>query len=497
MSVAPPLLEMTGIEKSFSGVRAVRQGRLELVAGEVHALLGENGAGKSTLIKVLAGALAPEAGRIRIGGREVRPRTPAEARRFGVAVIYQEFNLVPSLSIRDNLFLGREQARGGWIRAGLERQVCGELLERVGLERTPETPVRNLSVAEQQLVEIAKALSDDARIMVMDEPTAALSEREVERLFRIVRALQQAGLGIVYVTHRLDEVFALADRATVMRDGETIATRPVSELNRSRLIELMVGRALESEFPRRGHRSGGPRLAVRGLCRGRAVRDVSFEVRRGEVLGLAGLVGAGRTEVARLLFGADRPEAGAIEVDGRSVRIRCPRDAIRAGICLLTEDRKNQGLVLGLPVLDNFALPNLGTFSKAGWVRQRAVLGVWARFADQLRIRVQGPAQRARELSGGNQQKVVLAKWLQANSEVLLFDEPTRGVDVGARFEIYQLINELAAAGKAVLLISSDLPEVLGMSDRILVMAGGRVTGEIADRETATQADLLRLATPS
>jgi ABC-type sugar transport system ATPase subunit len=328
----------------------------------------------------------------------------------------------------------------------------------------------------------------------MDEPSATLTPQEVERLFGIIRDLKSRGIGVVYISHRLEEVFAIADRVLVLRDGEAVGCRPAGEVTRDELIRLMVGRRLEEEFPRRQVHIGEPRLVVRGLSRGRKVRDVSFEVRRGEVVGMTGLVGAGRTETARLIFGADAKESGTVELDGRVLDIRSPRDAIRAGIALLTEDRKAQGLVLGQSVLENFALPNLGRFSSLGFVRRRAERLALVRHVNALRIRLAGPEQPARDLSGGNQQKVVLAKWLERNCEVLLFDEPTRGIDVGAKVEIYRLINDLAAAGKAVLLISSELPEVLGMSDRVLVMHEGRMTGEIADVGRATQEDILRLA---
>ncbi len=486
---------MEGIEKSFPGVRAIRHGRLELRAGEVHALMGENGAGKSTLIKILAGAQPPDAGTISIDGQPVRLNSPQDARRHGVAVIYQEFNLVPTLTVRENLFLGRELARGGFVSVAAERKAARELFERLGFPLDPETPARELAVAQQQVVEIAKALLQKARILVMDEPTAALSSREVEKLFAIVRELRAQGIGILYVSHRLDEIFALCDRVTVMRNGAHIATRPVGELTRERLIELMVGRKLEAEFPPRTTKPGEPSLVVQNLCRGQVVQDVSFSIRRGEVLGLTGLIGAGRTEVARLLFGADRAEGGTVSLHGKKLTLSSPRAAIRHGICLLTEDRKHQGLVLGLSVADNFALPNLRSLSRFGFMRARMERHACAGFIRNLKIKVPHPEQLARNLSGGNQQKVVLAKWLQANSDVIIFDEPTRGVDVGAKFEIYQLINELAAAGKCILMISSELPEVLGMSDRILVMRGGCITAEITDVPAATQEQIMALAT--
>ncbi len=491
----PPRLEVKGLRKAFPGVLALSRGELTLFAGEVHALMGENGAGKSTLIKILGGALEADAGTLLLDGREIRPRRPLEAHRLGIAVIHQELHLVPALSIRENLFLGQEVHRAGWVRSRTERERTRELLSQLGLDADPETPCRDLSVAEQQLVEIAKALLHDARVLVMDEPTAALSGREVERLFALVRRLAGQGIAVLYVSHRLEEVYVLCERITVMRDGAHVLTCATADLGRAQLIKAMVGRPLSSEFPPRRHTAGGDRLRVCGLRRGRAVRGVSFTARGGEILGLAGLVGAGRTETARLLFGADRAEAGTVTLDDRPLRLRSPRDAIRQGLCLLTEDRKQQGLVLGLSVLENFGLPNLARFSRGGWLNQAREQEAFEGFVRSLNIRIPHPHQLARHLSGGNQQKVVLAKWLQAHSEVIVFDEPTRGVDVGAKYEIYQLMLDLAAAGKVVIMISSDLPEILGLSDRILVLRDGQIAGEIREVGRATQADVLRLAT--
>ena len=485
---------MSGIEKSFPGVRAIQHGRLDVRRGEVHALLGENGAGKSTLIKILGGAEQPDAGEIRIDGEPVRIRSPLDARRLGIAVVYQEFNLVPALSARENIFLGRERTRAGFNTSAAERVQALELFLRLKVAIDPETPCRELTVAQQQCVEIAKALSQDARIIVLDEPTAVLTDREVEMLFGIIRELKSRGLAVIYISHRLDEIAAIADRATVMRDGETIATRRVAELSREQIIELMVGRKLDQEFPKREVTPGAERLVVRNLQRGDKVRNVSFNIRAGEVLALTGLVGAGRTETARILFGADQPDAGSIELDGRLLHLNNPRDAIRAGIGLLTEDRKGQGLVLGQSVRENFALPNLPELTRFGFVTQTRERTAFAGYVDALRIKIASPKQPAKNLSGGNQQKVVLAKWLERECEVIIFDEPTRGIDVGAKYEIYLLINRLAAQGKAILMISSELPEVLGMADRILVLHEGRVTGEISDVAGATQQQLLRLA---
>lgn len=492
--MAAPLLEMTGIEKSFPGVRAIKHGRLELFAGETLALLGENGAGKSTLIKILAGAQRADAGTIRIDGQEVEIRTPHDAQRLGIAVVYQEFNLVRSLTARENIFLGREKTRGGFVSARDERTRAEALFARMNVKIDPEALCRDLTIAEQQCVEIAKALSQQARIIVLDEPSAVLTAQEVEKLFAIVRELKSQGIGVIYISHRLDEIFAIAERATVMRDGEYITTETVAGLSRERVIELMVGRKLEQEFPKVKTPLGRVRLSARGLCRGRRVRNVSFNVRAGEVLALTGLVGAGRTEVARIIFGADRPESGSVELDGKQINLNNPRRAIRAGIGLLPEDRKEQGLALGLSARENFGLPNLRSWMRFGFVQERIERQRFGGYVDELRIKLSSQEQIVKNLSGGNQQKVVLAKWLERHCEVIIFDEPTRGIDVGSKHEIYLLINRLAAQGKAIIMISSELPETLGMADRILVMHEGRVTGEISEPAKATQEDVMKLA---
>ena len=492
-AVGVPLLEMRAIDKSFPGVHALKGVDLTLDCGEVLALLGENGAGKSTLIKMLGGAHQPDRGTILIEGEEVSLSSPTQANAAGVGVIYQEFNLIPELAAWENVFLGRE-AKVGFVRRGYERRRTVELFEQIGIDVPVDTPCGRLSVAQQQMVEIVKALSQDVRLIVMDEPSAALTPQEVERLFVIIRELKSRGIGVIYISHRLDEIFEIADRVAVLRDGASVGESLIEDLSRQRMIEMMVGREIENEFPKHYHDVGEPRLVVEGLDRGDAVRNVSFEVRRGEVLGLTGLVGAGRTETARLIFGADRATAGTISLDGKKLNIHSPRDAIRERICLLTEDRKGQGLVLDASVRENFGLPNLSELARFGFVNQKKERARFAEYIDKLAIKIPHQEQLARNLSGGNQQKVVLAKWLEQNTEVVIFDEPTRGIDVGSKYEIYLLINNLAKQGKAIVMISSELPEILGMSDRILVMHEGRVTGTIDDVAGATQQQIMELS---
>ena len=488
-----PLLEMRGMCKRFAGVDALKGVDLTLYGGECLAVCGENGAGKSTLIKMLGGVLAADGGEIFLEGETVQVRNPHVATALGIAVIHQEFNLIPELTARENIFLGQEATRFGFTDPREESKEARKLFERIGVDIDPEERCLNLTIAQQQAVEIVKALRIEARIIVMDEPSATLTDRETRRLFEIIRELKAQGLGIIYISHRMEEIFEIAERVTVLRDGAHVATEETSKIEQGKLIELMVGRTLDAEFPTRSVPLGEEVLRVEGLCRGRVVRDVSFSVRAGEVVGLAGLVGAGRTETVRLIFGADKPTAGAIYLGGARISVSGPRDAIRQGICLLTEDRRNQGLVVGHSVRENFGLPNLDILGRGPFVDRPREEKLFAEYVASLQIKLASSEQPASTLSGGNQQKVVLAKWLARDSRVIIFDEPTRGIDVGAKYEIYLLMTRLAAEGKAIVMISSELPEVLGMSDRIVVMHEGVVKEEITDVEATSQEQIMSI----
>ena len=488
-----PLISMRAIHKHFPGVYALKGIDLELHAGEVLALVGENGAGKSTLIKTLGGAHRPSEGEILVNGAAVDLRSPSDAQAAGIGVIYQEFNLVPHLTARENIFLGRELCRNGMIRRAEESRRAQALFERIGVSINPETLCADLSTAEQQIVEIAKALSSDVKVLVLDEPSASLTPPEVEGLFAIIRDLQAQGIGMIYISHRLDEIYDICDRVMVLRDGEHVGTKSMEKISRAEMIEMMVGRNVEHEFPKEYHPVGEVCLEAKHLCAPR-VNDVSFTLHKGEVLGVTGLVGAGRTETMRLLFGADRIDSGEVILHGKPLKLHSPQDAIQSGICLLTEDRKGQGLVLMHSVVENFGLPNLDQFTAKGFVRSALETTALARFIESIRIKISHQGQIAGNLSGGNQQKIVLAKWLQRNCDILIFDEPTRGIDVGAKYEIYMLMNELVAQGKSIIMISSEMPEVIGMSDRIIVMRNGEITGEVRDMASVTQQQLLDLA---
>ena len=496
------LLRLENISKRFPGVLALQGVSLEVRPGEVHGLLGENGAGKSTLLKIVSGAQGPDSGTITWRGQPVTLTTPHQAHARGIATIYQEFNLVPDLSIAENVYIGREPLRGGvFIDWGKLRSDAAAVIRRIGLDVDPMTPVRALSVAEQQMVEIARALSTDSRLIIMDAPTAALSGTEVDRLMRIVRALRAEGLGVIFVTHKLEEAIGICDRVTVLRDGQWVGTREVAGLTLGELIHMMVGRSVDQLYQRvAGQRQAGPvRLRVRNLAslaaatHGIKLAGVNLEVRQGEILGIAGLVGAGRTEVARAVFGADAILSGDIEVDGKPVRIKSPQDAIRAGIGLVPEDRKQQALFLALAVRYNFSIAALAQFLWLRlFIRESEETAALEHFRRALKIRMSSGEQPVASLSGGNQQKVVLARWLALKPKVLIVDEPTRGVDVAAKAEVHELLDGLAASGIAIVAISSELPEVLAISDRIVTMRQGRITGELPVAE-ATQHRLMEL----
>jgi ribose transport system ATP-binding protein len=496
MSAERPLLEMRGIVKAFPGARALNGVSLDVRAGEAHVLLGENGAGKSTLIKVLSGVYAPDSGEIRIDGRVARIRNPHDAQALGISTIHQEFNLAPDLSAAENIFLGREpllsRALGLVDRRALIRRTQ-QILAGLDLQVPADAKVKDLGVAQQQMVEIAKALSLESRLIVMDEPTAALTSREIDRLFAAIRELKGRGIAIVYISHRLDEVKAVGDRATILRDGSLVGTVEVAETPIDELIRLMVGRDLRDKFPKANVEPGEEVLRVEHLTRTGVLDDVSFHVRRGEILGLAGLVGAKRTETVRAIFGADPLDGGRILVHGTPVAIGSPRDAIRHRIALVPEDRKRQGVFASLSVRENITLSALARFSRAGLLDIGAEQAHARACAASLRVNTPDVERQVVYLSGGNQQKVVIAKGLSTDADLFLFDEPTRGIDVGAKVEVYQLMGDLVRRGAAILMISSELPEILGMSDRILVMRNGRVAGEF-ERRDATEERLLECA---
>ena len=490
--MAERLLAVQGLSKAFPGVQALKGVDFDLDCGEIHALLGENGAGKSTLIKILAGVYRPDAGRIVLRGREVGLRNPHEALAAGISVIYQEFNLVPGLSVAQNIFLGREPRKGAWVDRDAMVRRSAAMLAELGVAVDPRALVHRLGVAERQMIEIAKAISRSAQVLIMDEPTAPLTNREIETLFGIIRRLKAQGIGVIYISHRLDEVFAIADRVTVLRDGARILTERVAATDIGRLVFAMVGRHLQ-EAPTAGSAAPGPViLEAEGLADNDRVCGVSLQVRAGEVLGVAGLVGSGRSELARLLFGAAKATAGVIRLHGRDIGCLALRERISAGIGMVPEDRKLQGLVLQLTVRDNATMATLSRYRRWLFLSRKEQERQVSRHVANLRIHTRGLRHPVSALSGGNQQKVILARWLEAGAHLLILDEPTRGVDVGAKAEIYGLIRRLRDGGTAIFLISSDLPELLRLSDRVAVMREGRVAGELP-RSAASQEAVLRL----
>jgi len=496
-----PLLNMQKISKSFPGVRALDEVDLEVYEGEVLALVGENGAGKTTLMEILNPHPAPtgfykqDSGRIFLRGEEIHPRNPGEAQALGISFIHQHFNLAPNLTVAENIFLGREPRRFKALRIVDKEEMqrkTGEILDLLGVDISPGALVGSLSVAQRQIVEIAKALSRDASLIIMDEPTSALDRDETERLFSIVRRLKSREISTIFITHRLEEVFEIADRVVVLRDGRRVGAMNISDADMDTVVRMMVGREL-TMFPKQPAEIGDAIMEVEGLSRDGVLQNIGFQLRKGEILGFAGMVGAGRTEMAQALFGIDRKDSGRIYIDGQEVRITSPRDALRAGMGLVPEDRQLQGLILLMAVKENVTLPGLDRISRWGVINRSKEREIADYYVDKLMIQTPSIHQPVIGLSGGNQQKVVLAKWLALKPRVLVLDEPTRGIDVGAKADVHALMSEIAGQGIGIVMISSEMPEILGMSDRIIVMAEGRITGEFT-REEADQEKIMSCA---
>ncbi len=490
------MIRMSGISKAFSGNVVLSNVEFELHDGEIHALMGENGAGKSTLMKILSGIYEKDAGSVVVDGQEMEFKSPKDSEAQGIAVIHQELNILPDLSVAENLFLGKEKTYGlfGIMRKKEMRKEAKELLAKLGLDIDPRTRAGDLSVGKQQIIEIAKAIASDAKYIIMDEPTAALTDREIETLFKTVRELKAKGISFVYISHRMEEIFAICDRITILRDGTYVGVREIPKTTFDEIVAMMVGRELGERFPPRKAAIGEVKLQVNNLSAEGAFKDVSFMVRRGEILGVAGLMGAGRTEVAQALFGYRKATGGEILIDGKPVKIQSPIDAMKHKIGFVSEDRKTEGLILDFSVKDNIMLTNLDKGAKSGVVLPKLENKMVAKYIEQLRIRTASAAQPAKSLSGGNQQKIVIAKWLGTNPQILILDEPTRGVDIGAKKEIYQIMNNLAEAGVSILMISSELPEVIGMADRVLIMHEGKVTGTLTKKDM-TQEKIMHYAT--
>ncbi|ANU18664.1 D-xylose ABC transporter ATP-binding protein [Planococcus maritimus] len=490
------MINMTDICKSFSGNAVLKNVHFSLQKGEIHALMGENGAGKSTLMKIMSGIYTRDSGTVEVKGEQVQFTSPKQAEAKGIAVIHQELNILPHLSIADNLFLGREETVGrtGILKTKEMERKTKKILGDLGLDIDPSLPASTLSVGQQQLVEIGKALSMEAEMIIMDEPTAALTDREIETLFVTIRELQKRSVSFVYISHRMEEIFSLCDRITILRDGEFVGERKISETSFEEIVQLMVGRELGDRFPERSSALGEVKLAVKGLSRKGCFEDVSFDIHKGEIVSIAGLMGAGRTEVAQSLFGYKKADSGTVELDGKLVKIDNPQKAKELGIGYVTEDRKTEGLIVDFTIEENISMANFNSISKKGLLSKDKERGLYDRMVKRLGIRTAGPNQAAKSLSGGNQQKVVIAKWLGIEPDVLILDEPTRGVDVGAKKEIYSIINELAARGVAILMISSELPEVIGMADRVLVMHEGKLTADVPKQEM-TQETIMHYAT--
>ncbi len=490
------VVEMIDICKAFPGVQALDHVSFTLRRGEVHCLLGENGAGKSTLIKILSGAYQMDSGQIKIEGREVNIRSAQDARGMGISTIYQEMNLVPGLSVAENLFLGEEETLRGvpWVvdRRAMNAR-AGEIFAKMNVTVDPNALVRDLNTAKQQMVEIARSLINQRKVIIMDEPTSSITDKDTEELFRIIRELKAQGVSIIYISHRLQELAEIVDRVTVMRDGKYIATFQMGEVSIDELVRCMVGRELEENARAAHGRTQEVLLEARRITAGRAVQDASFQLHRGEILGFAGLVGAGRTELMRAVYGADRMDSGEVLVRGEAVKIRSPKQGVKNGIAYLSEDRKGQGLVLMMEISKNITITNLARVSGGPVINRRRELEQSQELAESLSVATTSVQKRVRDLSGGNQQKVVIAKWLMTDCDVLIFDEPTKGIDVGARAEIYKLMNRLAAEGKGIILVSSDMNEILRVSDRIVVMNQGRIMGEFENSGEDIQEEILSL----
>ncbi len=490
------LVRMTGITKQFPGVKALEEVRFNLYSGEVLSLLGENGAGKSTLMKILSGVYQRDDGEIILFGEKIREWDANKAKDAGIAIIHQELNMCTHLSVAENIFLGREIVKKGRLDNGRMNEETKQILDKLNIDIDPAVQVGDLAVSKQQMVEIAKALSQNARVLIMDEPTSALTSKEIDELFKIIHQLKADGIGIVYISHRLEELQHIADRVIIMRDGKFIKEMPYDINRMDEIIANMVGHEIKEKFPRVNRKTGKKILEVKNLNAGRLVREINLELYEGEIVGIAGLMGAGRTETTRAIFGIDEKESGQIFIDGKEVKINSPIDAIRAGLVLAPEDRKKDGLCTGLSISDNIALPNLDMLSGGilGTVNRKKEKEIVDQSVSSLRIKLPNAQVAAGSLSGGNQQKVVVAKWLVRNSRVVIFDEPTRGIDVAAKVEIYNLMNQLKQSGIGVMFVSSEMPEVMGMSDRIIVMCDGRITGEFMI-EDATQDKILTKAT--
>jgi ribose transport system ATP-binding protein len=489
------MIEMSGISKAFSGNVVLNNVSFELKPGEIHALMGENGAGKSTMMKILTGIYKRDEGVIKVDGQEVHFNSPQDAEALGIAVIHQELNILPDLTVTENLFLGKEKTYAfGILKKKEMHEEAKALLAKLGLNLDPRTRAGDLSVGKQQIIEIAKAIASNAKYIVMDEPTAALTDREIETLFVTVNELKAKGISFVYISHRMEEIFAICDRITILRDGTYVGVRNIKETTFEEVVAMMVGRELGERFPERHAEIGDVKLQVKNLSAKGAFEDVSFEIKKGEILGVAGLMGAGRTEVAQTLFGYRKLSSGEILIDGKQVNIKSPIDAMKHKIGFVTEDRKTQGLVLDFSIKENIMLANLEKGSKSGVIVPKLENKMVAGYIEQLRIRTSSADLAAKSLSGGNQQKVVIAKWLGTNPEILILDEPTRGVDIGAKKEIYQIMNNLAEAGVSILMISSELPEVIGMADRVLIMREGKVTGMVS-KDHMTQENIMHYAT--